>query len=126
MDLLSELKRLDETMTPQPWEVESERDGVAFISNSKLWQQLASVVVRLDGDPEPSAEGWANANGIARLRNLLPALIASVARERRLEESLRMAVPLLERRNSNLKSGADWCNFTSAALDAARVALEGK
>jgi hypothetical protein len=81
MDLLSELKRLDETMSPAPL--------LATVDPKREYAWIREA----DGTflHSPLGMNPDDAEGFVALRNLLPALIASVpsARERRLEEALR-------------------------------------
>jgi hypothetical protein len=125
MDLLSELKRLDETMSPAPL--------LATVDPKREYAWIREA----DGTflHSPLGMNPDDAEGFVALRNLLPALIASVpsARERRLEEALRESLNMLVKRGQHAKrcpqvvNGITPCSCgLDEAITAARVALEGK
>jgi hypothetical protein len=114
MDLLSELKRLDETMSPAPL--------LATVDPKREYAWIREA----DGTflHSPLGMNPDDAEGFVALRNLLPALIASVpsARERRLEEALRAILdkpdgcPLCDSGVPRRTSGEHWdeCPFENA------------
>ena len=61
--------------TKGPWELGESRRGVCYQDvNSKDWSRLATVVTRLDGDPEDYPMGVANARLIASAPDMYDAL----------------------------------------------------
>jgi hypothetical protein len=74
MTLASELKRLDEAMTPGPWEANPwyPREGGGGLS--RYVESETRTVCQ-------TAKGTDDVEGIAALRNLLPSLVALAERE---------------------------------------------